>query len=36
MLTSIKGRLLAAGLGLPGTWEDEVNTWGQEGALFRQ
>lgn len=36
MLTSIKGRLLAAGLVLPETWEDEINTWGQAVALFRQ
>jgi len=36
MLTSIKGRLLAAGLALPETWEDEINTWGQQVALFRQ
>ena len=36
MLTSIKGRLLAAGLVLPETWEDEITTWGQAVALFRQ
>lgn len=36
MLSTIYGRLVAAGMQLPLTWVNEVSTWGQEVALFRQ
>jgi len=36
MLSSIYGRLVAAGMQLPLTWVDEINELGQEVALFRQ
>jgi len=36
MLSAIYDRLVAAGMELPTTWVDEINTWGLQVALFRQ